>query len=559
MNEFFRAQWGLLTRGDRRWGAILLALIIAVGIALRFTNLDGKVVWIDEVHSFMRVGGYGKTALTEQLEQTVAATDTRPAHVMLLSDLLQFQRPPEDQNPLAGMGRTIKALATDNPQHPPVYYLAARLMVSIFGPAIATLRGTAAIFGVALIPAMGWLAWVLWRSPSISVVTMAVTAVSPFQIAYAQEAREYSLLGVMLVVTTGLLLRAMDGTRRGWWIYGGGIAVGLYTHLLMGYGIVAHGVMVLTLAGWRSPIARKFGLAIAGALGAFIPWMVAYLVYFRGIGWIGRDLGLIGLLRRWAIAWTLPIFDLQTLYNDQIFDVAAIQDLTDLGWGWGLVVMCGGLWIWCFWRLWKGSRRSAWVVTALGLVPFLMLALPDLVDSGQRSTVGRFLMPVVLAMQLAMGYALTPTPPLKRGAGGDPRTALALVLVIMLSIGSTVWQGRSPTGWNKYTSYYDPAVAEILVESDHPLIITGAEKSGRLMSIAHYLNVKKSPVDPTVLLAAKPAVPSLPKDTVQEFQTIYLYRPYSELINSLQAQGWQLQTINAPGQLIRLGLPGNAS
>ena len=73
--------------------------------------------------------------------------------------------------------------------------------------------------------------------------------------------------------------------------------------------------------------------------------MVAYLVYFRGIGWIGRDLGLIGLLRRWAIAWTLPIFDLQTLYNDQIFDVAAIQDLTDLGWGWGLVVMCGGLWI----------------------------------------------------------------------------------------------------------------------------------------------------------------------------------------------------------------------
>ena len=35
-------------------------------------------------------------------------------------------------------------------------------------------------------------------------------------------------------------------------------------------------------------------ISIAGALGAFIPWMVAYLVYFRGIGWIGRDLGLIG-------------------------------------------------------------------------------------------------------------------------------------------------------------------------------------------------------------------------------------------------------------------------
>ncbi|MEM9771906.1 MAG: glycosyltransferase family 39 protein, partial [Cyanobacteria bacterium P01_D01_bin.73] len=389
MNEFLRGQWALVTRGDRwqRLGAIALGLVIVIGIALRFTNLDGKVVWIDEVHSFMRVGGYGKTALTKQLEQTVAATETRPAQIMPLSDLLQFQRPPDDQNPLAGLGATIKSLATDNPQHPPVYYLAARLMVSIFDSAIATLRGTAAIFGVALIPAMGWLAWVLWRSPRIAAVTMVIAAVSPFQIAYAQEAREYSLLAVMLVVTTGLLLRAMDGTRRGWWIYGGAIAIGLYTHLLMGYGIVAHGVMVLTLAGWRSPVARKFGLAIAGAVAVFVPWVVAYLVYFRGIGWIGRDLGIVGLLRRWAIGWTLPIFDLQSFYDDQLFDVAAVQDFTNLGWGWGLVVICGGLWGWCFWQLWRGSRRSAWVVTVLGLVPFLMLAIPDLVDGGQRSTV----------------------------------------------------------------------------------------------------------------------------------------------------------------------------
>ncbi|MGD1850394.1 MAG: hypothetical protein ACFCBU_07225, partial [Cyanophyceae cyanobacterium] len=365
-------QWELLTRGDswQRRRAIALALVIAIGIVLRFVNLDGKVVWIDEVHSFMRVAGYGKTVLTEQLEQTIAATDTRPAQLIPLSHLLQFQRPPAGQNLFTGLGATVTALATDNPQHPPMYYLGARLMAFIFGPAIATLRGTAALFGTALIPAMGWLAWVLWRSPGVAAVTMGVTAVSPFQIAYAQEAREYSLLAVMVVLGTGFLLRAIDGARRGWWIYGAGVVVGLYTHLLMGYAIVAHGVMVLTLGGWRSPVARKFGWAIAGAIAAFIPWVVAYLVYFRGIGRIGRDLGPTSLLRRWAIGWTLPIFDLQSLYDDQLFDVAAVQDFTDLGWGWGLVGICGALWGWSVWRLWRGSRRAAWVVTALGLVPF---------------------------------------------------------------------------------------------------------------------------------------------------------------------------------------------
>ncbi len=567
MSEFFR-ELAQIFRGDRRqqWGAIALTLVICLGILLRFVNLDSKVVWIDEIHSFMRVGGYGKTALVEQFEQTIAATETRPGTLMPLEDLLQLQRPPVSQNLLTGLGATIHALATDNPQHPPVYYLAARLMAGIFGPGVSILRGTAAFFGVALIPAMGWLAWVLWRSPHISLVTMAIAAVSPFQIAYAQEAREYSLLAAMVALTTGLLVRAMDGTRRGWWTYGGAIAVGFYTHLLMGYVVVAHGVMVLAVQGWRSPVARRFGLAIAGAVATFVPWIVVYLIYFRGMGWIGRDLGFVGLLRRWAVGWTLPIFDLQILYADQLFDVAAVQDLTNLGWGWGLIALCGGLWGWSAWKLWRGARRSAFVVTALGWVPFLMLALPDVVDGGQRSTVGRFLMPVVLSLQMTLGYALGNAfkPSSRAGISSSTLTKITLVVIVMLGVGSTVGSGRSPVGWNKYTSYYDPAVADILVSGDTPLIITGAEKNGRLMSIAHYLpplktQPLKTAVSPTVLFIAKPAVPALPADLTQRFTNIYLYRPYAELVNGLQAQGWQLETIHAPGQLIQATPPTNES
>ncbi|MGD1850393.1 MAG: hypothetical protein ACFCBU_07220 [Cyanophyceae cyanobacterium] len=196
----------------------------------------------------------------------------------------------------------------------------------------------------------------------------------------------------------------------------------------------------------------------------------------------------------------------------------------------------------------------------VGARTVLMLALPDLLDGGQRSTVGRFLMPVVLAMHLALAYALTPAP-LKKWARGDfsKVLALALCLVFALGIGSTVWQWRSPTGWNKYTSFYDPAVAEILVTGDRHLIITGAEKSGRLISIAHYLNIKNSRIDPTILLVTKPAVPSLSAEIIKQFQDIYLYRPYGEHISGLQTQGWTLKTISSPGQIIRLTPPPNAS
>ncbi|MEM1427051.1 MAG: hypothetical protein AAGF75_10930, partial [Cyanobacteria bacterium P01_H01_bin.130] len=118
MSEFFR-ELAQIFRGDRRqqWGAIALTLVICLGILLRFVNLDSKIVWIDEIHSFMRVGGYGKTALVEQFEQTIAATETRPGTLMPLEDLLEFQRPPASQNLLTGLGTTIHALATDNPQH----------------------------------------------------------------------------------------------------------------------------------------------------------------------------------------------------------------------------------------------------------------------------------------------------------------------------------------------------------------------------------------------------------------------------------------------------------
>ena len=554
----------LVTQDDRwkRWGMIALALAVVAGIMLRFVNLDGKVVWIDEVHSLMRVAGYGKEKVVEHLEATLAATETRPAQLVNLSDLLQFQRPPESQGLFAGLAATVQALATDNPQHPPVYYLAARLMVALFGPAITTVRGTAALFGVALIPAMGWLAWVLWRSPLIAMTTMAIAAVSPFQIAYAQEAREYSALALMMVLTTGLLLRAMDGVRRGWWWYGGAIAVGLYTHLLMGYGIVAHGVMVLGLVGWRSPVTRKFALAIIGAVVTFIPWIVTYLTYFKGIAWIGRDLGFLGLLRRWAVGWTLPMFDLQSLYHgveySRLFDVSAVEDFTNLGWGWGLIVLCGGLWGWSFWQLWRGPRRATWVVATLGLVPFLMLAIPDLLDGGQRSTVGRFLMPVVLALQLALAHGLAVNLRSRPNLRSKKFLVsyIGLVLVVMMGLSSSWLQLQSSTGWNKYSSYYDPAIAQILMESDNPLLITGAEKSGRLMSIAHYVNGvnqdRETPFDPQVLLVNKPAVPGLFADPRYLVQTLYLYRPYGEMVDGLQANNWTLETVHGPGQLIRL-------
>jgi uncharacterized membrane protein len=65
-------------------------------------------------------------------------------------------------------------------------------------------------------------------------LAVAIIAISPFQIVYAQEARPYSLFVMLILLSSAVLLGGMRlKTNSSWAIYAVTLVVGFYSHLLL--------------------------------------------------------------------------------------------------------------------------------------------------------------------------------------------------------------------------------------------------------------------------------------------------------------------------------------
>ncbi|GAB4346501.1 MAG: hypothetical protein Fur0042_11990 [Cyanophyceae cyanobacterium] len=581
----------MVSRFASRLAIPILIVLVAVGSTLRLTHLDGKVFWIDEVHSALRIAGYGKAEVTQALTDRFSAP--RAPELLRPTDLLAYWQPRRDRAPIGGVD-VVTALATDNPQHPPAYYLLARAVLAVWPEPIAAARWTAAALSLLALPAIAWLAWELFRSGPVAIVATGLMAVSPVQILYAQEAREYSLLTVAIAVASALLLRALrlEGRRKWrsavvpWGFYGLSVAAGLYVHPLFAYGVLAHGTFMVWVNGlrWTSAI-TQFSVAIAAAIAAYIPWIVVYLLHFDGMAWLSRSPEWGSLIQRWALVLTVPFIDLQPFYGDRLVDVQTGRDAIALGWGgWLLAVVPTVVLVaLSFWGLWVRAIGVAQpFVTCLTLVPWLCLWLPDLIDGGQRATVARFLMPAYVGLYLLVAFAVAhwladdrrylsgTSLRIQRGFLVPWGGLLALVMAIA-GLGTAIAGHGSATSWTKYSSYYEPEVAAIVQESERPLILAATDKATRLMGLSAELmrapradqkaaqsqansqpNSQKSRGAGDrvrFLLLEKPYVP---EQFPEGFDRVFLYQPYRELIEGLEAAGWPLEVRHGPGQLVEV-------
>jgi uncharacterized membrane protein len=133
------------------WLRWVLALAIGLGIVLRFGHLDRKVYWGDEVFSSFRVAGYTLAEVTDRV------FDNQPRTIADLQ--AQFQQP----NSARSVIDTVRSLAQDDPQHPPLYYLLARWWEEIAGGlglqnTVGLRRLLTALLSLLAIPAAGGLA-----------------------------------------------------------------------------------------------------------------------------------------------------------------------------------------------------------------------------------------------------------------------------------------------------------------------------------------------------------------------------------------------------------------
>ncbi len=512
-------------------------VLIVVGVALRFTNLDTKVYWHDEIYTVFRAAGYTRMEIDQTLFQD---------HLLPAEELLKF----EEIKPGSTPADTVRSLALEDPQHPPLYFLATRFWMQVFGNSIAAVRSLPALLSLLGLPLMYLLAIELFESPIAAWISTVLLALSPFDILFAQTARQYSLLTAVTILSSWLLLRAIRIRHwRSWVWFGLSSAVGFYTHPFFALGTLAQGVYVLLMSVGEVRSQRSFqgikgwlGLPLVGFLGAialalflYLPWIGVLLGNsgraFATTNWTEVSPGFLHLLKLWVLSFTSLFFDLDFGFDNPVTYLVRLP-----------IVLMIGL---AFYRTIQQTSRSTWLfLLTSAFVPFLLLALPDIILGGKRSAVSRYLISCFPAVQLAVGFWLSLQVQNLKLIWQKGAIALLLagsLISVSISAGAETW-------WNRDLSYFNAETARRINGFTNPIVMSDIgndfTNTGDLISLSHRLN----PDVQYLLLSANPDLTLIPLSGTPPLA----FRPTEALQKQLEQEGWKLEQVFGQERLLRV-------
>ncbi|MGC5196515.1 glycosyltransferase family 39 protein [Aphanothece microscopica] len=289
-----------------------------------------------------------------------------------------------------GWRDTLRELVR-HPEHPPLYFLLARLVREGLGASMEHVRQLSALFSLFALPAMFWLAMEVSGSIGLATTAAGTMAVSPLQLLYAQEARPYSLLVLLTALASAAYLRLRRAPDRlTWGLYGLLLLAGLYTSLLFLLIPLSHGLHALLRrnpTGHRRRWASATGLALLG----FLPWagiMVSRReALIQHTAWLREPPPSLpfGTLR--SLHWSSPFLDLGHPLPQ--------------GWALGALPLVVGLSLSGAVLLARRSPSGGWsALLLLLLANVLVLELGDRLTGGQHALVTRYLLPGLLGFQI---------------------------------------------------------------------------------------------------------------------------------------------------------------
>jgi uncharacterized membrane protein len=543
------------------WRLLVLICLIA-GLVFRFVNFQ-QVFWYDEAFTTLRISGYSEAEAVQSLTAKQLVT---PA------EFEQYRQINPNESLITSLTDSVKGLATEEPQHTPLYYVLVRIWAGIFGDALSTVRAFSAVLSLLALPCMAWLCYELYGTVGwlgAGWAGAALLAVSPFQVIYAQEARPIALWIVAILLSSAALLRALRlNTRRSWLIYGITLTLSLYTYLFSGLVAIAHAIYVLVRQRGRwTPVSQNFVIAGAISFLAFLPWLIALAnpgQVNTVTDWLTDTvpLTLIDRLKLWGYQSSLSFVDRGSVALPSV--VLLVFKLFQV------VVRISVLY--ALYLIWRQTPLRSWsFVISLTVIPALILTLPDLLDGGKRSTIPRYIVPVYLGLELAMAYlatrALTP-PPIAPPVSPNPTAPAAVapisvasaksatsaairprqrlwqlitLIVLLAGLASSSLISASPRWWNKVHAPFPEIAAQINLTA-RPLVISTAEL-GDLMALSYYL-------DPKVALWVKPTCFScnLNLEQRERFELPAISPGYSDvfLFNPRPADAWLNQLNQQP-------------
>jgi uncharacterized membrane protein len=484
----------------------IVIILLAIGILLRFTNLDQKAFWRDEVFNSFMISGYNQQKVIEQLGD---------GRIITIDDLQKYQTPNQEKN--------LKAMvinkAQSDPQHPPLYYILARYWAIIFGNSPTSMRGFSAFVSLLIFPAFYWLCLELFENKSVGWFAIALTSVSLFHVMYAQEARPYSLWTVTTLLSSAAILKAIKfkDSLICWGIYVITAVAGIYTFPFTVFTLIGQGIYLLVIEGFHfNKTVKYFLICCFLIILCFLPWVFAIFQYTTpennaASSWLKGEYQLSYLVQGWFL--NISYIFLSAKPRVSIFIIALV--------------------IYSIYYVFRETSKRVWLfifsITFSLAIPF---ALVDLFLGYRITTVTRYMIPVYLGIQLAVTYLFADQILLKSSNKLWQKRVWLMIMTITIALG--LWSClrfiNADRGWNKGNLENIP-LAEIINQYSSPLIIVEGEanKLSNLISLSYMLESKAR-----FQLITKPEQLLIDNN----FTDLFLLYSSSELLRLVENQGY---------------------
>lgn len=424
-----------------RWERLVTVFawcVVLLGVALRFGQLPGRALFIDEAITQIRVAGHTIAGVN------AGSYDGRQRTAQALRAGAQVDAD-------SSVRAVVASLIEEDAQHPPLFYAAELGVVRLFGDSLLVWRLLPAIFGVLCIPAAYLLARDLFRDRRAALTAAALVAVSPIGRIYSEQAREYSLMMLLTLLTTWAVVRAARTLGWRWWfLYAVLAAAGLYASPFIAYVIAAHGVFVLAAmrqSGWT--VLVRWGAATAAAVIAYAPWLYEMALHKNAIVtenvWSATRWPLSRLAAKWAFNAGSTFFDLEYLNLRWAIVLAVVAVIAAIA----------------LWRGFRAADTSArWVLGAAIVVPAVLLVLPDVFLGEHRSAVARYALSIFIVLPIVVA----------RGLSGRPLPA-----TILLAAGfcACLVGALHPSWWDNDSNADDAQIAAAINREPGAQLISG--------------------------------------------------------------------------------------
>jgi len=392
----------------RRW---LLLILILIAFGRGVLGLGAKSLWWDESLSLHRA----RLDLPGILSNEITLTDS------------------------------IQQVVTiDN--HPPLYFLLLRLATQLLGESEFALRFPSLAFAVLTVPLLYATARRLMpRGHVAGLAAAALGALSPMYLWYGQEARMYTMLAFLSLLSFYLYIQVFiehDRSRTGLIAaYIGTSILLVVTHYLGGL-LVAAELVGLLVALVRQRTSRRL-------TGAVIVTLIAIILVSLVGAWLNMP-----ALTQSVGARFVPLFDLlRDLLNS--FSLGLSVDVAD----WYVVLidlLFLLLLVLGLVQLMRRQRRAAWLLAGYLLLPILFLYLLSYVRPAYMTS--RHLILVTPAFYLLVSAGLTTGSSTVRQIGGQQisrpaRYVSRIAPTLSLAAGCLLLAG---IGYSTYNYFLDP-------------------------------------------------------------------------------------------------------